>query len=61
MLANGSGQQENFVIVKLRNINEEANFAVKAPKSHIISNDLSNILKRERERGREREKERGLE
>ena len=52
MVANGSGQQENFVIFKLRNINKEVNFAVKAPKSHIISNDLSSILKRESERKR---------
>jgi len=53
VVANGSGQQENLVIVKLRNTHKEANFAVKAPKSHIISKDLSSILKRERERERE--------
>ena len=41
-------------MVKLRNINKEANFAVKPPKSHIISSDLSSILKRERKREKER-------
>lgn len=54
MVPNGPGQQENLVIVKLRNIHKEANFAVKAPKSHIISRDLSSILKRERESEKER-------